>query len=190
LRKNKRPVYRIYAALIEEAHDIGIAMNWPGIEPVGRGTCLNFNLLRSAAEQPYQECFGRELYPTLAAKASYLFVHIATAHIFSNGNKRTAALCLDAFLLMNSQFLTLSNDEVHDLAQRVASGGENGEKFSDLLAYSESLIAKNMLPLSAFRTLGDMAMYRFLHRRKRAFRESELNKADATLSQSNSVDSN
>jgi len=52
-------------------------MNWPGIEPVGRGTCLNFNLLRSAAEQPYQECFGRELYPTLAAKASYLFVHIA-----------------------------------------------------------------------------------------------------------------
>jgi hypothetical protein len=59
-----------------------------------------------------------------------------------------------------------------------------------LLAYSESLIAKNMLPLSAFRTLGDMAMYRFLHRRKRAFRESELNKADATFSQSNSVDSN
>jgi death on curing protein len=187
LPKSKRPLYRVYAALIEEAHDIGIAINWPDVEPVGRGTCLNFNLLRSAAEQPYQEVFGHELYPTLAAKAAYLFVHLATAHIFSNGNKRTAALCLDAFLLINSQFLTLSNKEVHDLAQRAASGGERGEKFADLRAHAESMIAINMIPLSAFRKL-DPSWYRYLHRRKRAFIESELNRPDAPLCQPEPTD--
>jgi prophage maintenance system killer protein len=90
--------------MIEDAHDFGIALAWPGIEPVGRGTCINVNLLYSAAAQPYQHCFGCELYPTLAAKSAYLFVHIATGHIFSNGNKRTAALCLDAFLLIIANF--------------------------------------------------------------------------------------
>jgi death-on-curing protein len=164
-------------------------MNWPGVEPVRRGTCINFNLLRSAAESPYQECFGCELYPSLAAKAAYLFIHIATGHIFSNGNKRTAALCLDAFLLMNSQFLTLSNDEVHDLAQRVASAGERGEKYADLLKYTTILIGKNIVPLSQFRTM-DLPMYRFLHRRKRLFWESELNQLDAPLFQLDPINSN
>ena len=101
-------------------------MVWPGLEPVDRATCLSFNLLHSAASQPYQHCFDREMYPSLAAKAAYIFVHIAAGHIFSNGNKRTAALCLDVFLLLNAHYLTLSNNEVHDLAQRVASSGNVG----------------------------------------------------------------
>jgi death-on-curing protein len=174
--------YRLSAALIENAHDLGIAMVWPGIEPVGPGTCLDFNLLYSAAEQPYQHCFGCEVYPTLAAKAGYLFVHLATGHIFSNGNKRTATLCLDAFLLINSVFLTLSNEEVHNLALNVASFGERGEQFSDVLASTIALIERNIIPLSAFRTL-DSAMYRYLHRRKRIFRDNILNQPNAPLTQ-------
>ena len=109
------------AALIEQAHDFGISFVWPGLEPVRTGTCLNQNLLLSAEHQPYQDCFGREVYPSLAAKAAYLFYHLTTSHIFENGNKRTACICLDTFLLANSLYLTLSNDEVHDLAQEVAS---------------------------------------------------------------------
>lgn len=182
LPKNNKPTHRLSAALIENAHDFGIAMVWPGVEPVQKSTCLDLNLLHSAAHQPYQHCFGHELYPTIAAKAAYLFIHIATGHVFSNGNKRTAALCLDAFLLINSVFLTLSNEEVHELALNVASFGERGEQFADVLASTTALIERNMIFLSAFRTL-DSAMYRYLHRRKHIFRDSALNQPGAMLAQ-------
>jgi death-on-curing family protein len=157
-------------------------MVWPGIEPVDRATCLSFNLPYSAANQPYQNCFGHEVYPSLAAKAAYIFAHIATGHIFSNGNKRTAALCLDVFLLLNSQYLTLSNEEVHDLAQSVASSGERGERFPEILKSTTELIEENMIPLSAFRHI-DMSEYRYLHRRKRMLRHHPLSQSDAPLAQ-------
>ena len=112
---------------------MGINVVWPGIEPVQNATCLDINLLMSVAEQPYQECFGCELYPSLAAKAAYIFCHLASGHVFSNGNKRTAAIALDQFVLTNTHYLTLSNEQVHDLAQSVASAGERGQKFADML---------------------------------------------------------
>jgi prophage maintenance system killer protein len=124
----------------------------------------------STESQPYQECFGRELYPSLAAKAAYIFYHLATGHVFSNGNKRTAALCLDSFLLANSRYLTLSNDEVHDLAQSVASSGENGERFEDVLARITTLVEANNIPLSSLRAV-DMSAYRSLHRGKNLIRK-------------------
>ncbi len=113
------------AAVIEAAHDYGIDFTWPGIEPVQAGTCINVNALLSAEQQPYQHCFGEELYPTLEQKAAYLFFHLTTSHIFENGNKRTAVLALDAFLLLNEHMLLLTNDEVRDLAQSVAESGEH-----------------------------------------------------------------
>ncbi len=162
------------AALIERAHDFGIDYVWPGIEPVQRSSCLNINLLLSAESQPYQSCFGQECYPTLAAKAAYLFYHLATGHVFSNGNKRTATLCLDTFLLANARYLTLSNTEVHDLAQGVASAGERGERYEDVLAHTTAKITENNIPLSAFRVT-DRKTYRYLHRRKWTIRNSPLN---------------
>ncbi|WP_433975389.1 type II toxin-antitoxin system death-on-curing family toxin [Tunturiibacter lichenicola] len=152
------------------------------MEPVTRANCLNLNLLHSAASQPYQECFGRELYPTLAAKAAYLFMHLASGHIFGNGNKRTAALCLDQFLLANSTYLTLSNDEVHDLAQDVASFGERGEKFADVLTRTTALIEKNLVPLSVFR-LRSPKYYRLLHQTKNIIRTVRVNQPDTPLAQ-------
>jgi death-on-curing protein len=178
LPKSNHQIYRLSAALIESAHDFGIGVVWPGIEPVEQASCLDLNLLQSAARQPYQVVFGRELYPTLAAKAAYLFVHIASGHIFSNGNKRTAALCLDTFLLVNSKYLTLSNDEVHDLAQSVASFGERRERFSDVLERTTTIIERNMISLSVFRQI-DMSSYRALHKRKNMFRHLDINQPDA-----------
>ena len=157
-------------------------MAFSGIEPVQQGTCLNINLLMSAEEQPYQECFGCELYPSLAAKAAYLFYHLASGHVFSNGNKRTAALTLDQFLLANSQYLILSNDQVHDLAQSVASAGERGEKFAEMLPEITALIEQNMIPLKAFRKT-DMASYRSLHRTKNAIRKYRFNRPGHPLAQ-------
>lgn len=180
--RSKERIYRLSAAFIEKTHDVGINVVRRGIEPVRKGNCLDINLLMSVEEQPYQACFGRELYPSLAAKAAYIFCHIASGHIFGNGNKRTAAISLDQFVLANAHYLTLSNEQVHDLAQSVASAGERGEKFADMLPRITTLIEKNMIPLSAFRGVHEK-VYRSLHRTKRAIRDYPLNRRHHPLAQ-------
>ena len=155
---------------------------WPDKEPVQESTCLDFNLLRSAAEQPYQECFGRELYPSLAAKAAYIFVHIAGGHIFTNGNKRTGVLCLDNFLLGNSRYLTLSNKDMQGMAEWVATAGERGIPFSDRLAVVTRLIEENVVSINSLRKI-DIEMYRYALRQKRWIRTDPLNQRDAPLAQ-------
>ena len=150
-------------------------MVWPGIEPVQKSTCLDLNLLYSAAQQPYQNVYGTELYPTLASKAAYLFIHIATGHIFSNGNKRTAALCLDTFALLNSLFLILSNDEIRELAVSVASYREQGRQFDEVLQTTTKLLEKNLLPMRMIRKI-NMKAYRNIQRRKLILRRHPLNR--------------
>lgn len=157
-------------------------MVWPGLEPVQRSSCLDLNLLHSAAHQPYQVCFGRVLYPTIAAKAAYLFIHIASGHIFSNGNKRTAALVVDAFALANSYYLALSNDEIHALAKTAASYRVDGKTFDEILESTTRMLENNLVPLRALRAL-DMAMYRQLQRRKLKLRRHRLNQLDTPLRQ-------
>lgn len=157
-------------------------MVWPGIEPVQKSTCLDLNLLHSAAHQPYQYCFGQELYPTLAAKAAYLFVHIASGHIFSNGNKRTASLCVDAFAVVNSMYLALSNDEIGKLARSAASYRKRRKTFNEILVSTTILLEENLIPFSVLRRI-DEKMYRSMHRRKRQLRAHPLNQVDAPLSQ-------
>jgi death-on-curing family protein len=143
---------------------------------------LDLNLLRSTAEQPYQECFGRELYPTLAAKAAYLFVHLAGGHIFSNGNKRTAILCLDTFLIANSRYLTLTNAEVYKMAVEVASAGERGLKFESVLATVTTITGAATVPLNALKKIG-IRPYRGAIRQKNRVRNSPFNQPDAPLLQ-------
>lgn len=180
--RGKQRTYRLSAAFIEKTHDAGINIVWPGIEPVQKATCLDINLLMSVEEQPYQACFGRELYPSLAAKAAYIFCHIASGHIFGNGNKRTAAISLDQFVLANTYYLTLSNEQLYDLAQSVACAGERGEKFAAMLPRITTLIEENMIPLSSFRGVDDK-IYRSLHRTKRAIRDYPLNRRHHPLAQ-------
>jgi death on curing protein len=181
-KSDPEKVWRLYPAFIENAHDVGIKTVWPGIEPVAESTCLDFNLLRSAAEQPYQEVFGRELYPTLAAKAAYLFVHIAGGHIFSNGNKRTAVLCVDTFLMANSVYLTLSNEEVYKLACDVASSGERHVKFEDTRNGVTKIIEQTTLPIRKIRKIDERA-YRDSHHWKNWIRSTATNQPNAPLRQ-------
>lgn len=157
-------------------------MVWPGIEPVQQATCLDLNLLRSAGEQPYQVVFGQECYPTLAAKAAYLFIHIAGGHIFSNGNKRTAVLCLDMFLIANSRFLTLSNPFVRKMAEHVASAGERGERFEKLLRTTTRVIDLGAISINALRRV-DTEEYRSALRQKLRVRTDPLNQPNAPLGQ-------
>lgn len=180
--RGKRALYRLWPAFIENAHDYGINIVWPGVEPVYEATCLDLNLLRSASEQPFQECFGQELYPALAAKAAYLFVHLAGSHIFSNGNKRTAVLCLDLFLVANSRYLFLTNEAVRKLAIWVAASGERGDKFDKVFDTVTKVVGKSTVPLNALRKI-DLDQYRAAIRHKNWIRTDPRNKPDVPLQQ-------
>ena len=69
------------------------------------------------------------------------------------------------FLLANARYLTLSNKELHDLAQGIASSGERGEGYECVLAQTTAMIDTNNIPFSASR-LADPKTYRALPRRK------------------------
>ncbi|MFZ2682053.1 MAG: type II toxin-antitoxin system death-on-curing family toxin [Patescibacteria group bacterium] len=56
--------------------------------------------------------FERELYPTISDKAAFLFYTIAKNHVFINGNKRMASLCVEIFLLINGHKLHVTADEL------------------------------------------------------------------------------
>jgi prophage maintenance system killer protein len=91
----KSKLFKLTPAYLEFLHDRGIAVFWPGVEPVASYDCLDLNLLESATEQPFQAGFDVEFYPTIYDKAACLFFSIAGGHIFTNGNKRTAVLALN-----------------------------------------------------------------------------------------------
>lgn len=144
-------------------------MFWPGVEPVRRNDVRDANLLESAPQQPFQAAYGVEFYPTIYDKAACLFFSICTGHIFTNGNKRTAVLALDQFLLANEIFLTLSNAAIKTLAEETAQYNIRRENQRDVRARLAQILRDNSLTLRAiYKT--DRSMNRRLHRVKRAIR--------------------
>jgi len=67
------------------------------------------------------QTFGRkDLYPTLVDKAAILFYLLVKNHPFINGNKRIAVTSLLVFLSLNNKWLSVSNEEMYDMALTVA----------------------------------------------------------------------
>ena len=62
-------------------------------------------------EQPQMTVFNHELYPSIWLKAAYIVQKITKKHLFIDGNKRTAYLCLLLFLQKNGWTLHLTADE-------------------------------------------------------------------------------
>lgn len=147
---------------------------WPGIEPVDRLSCRDLNLLASAAISPYGGGFGIEYYPTLESKAAYIFFHIATSHIFQNGNKRTAVLTLDQFLAANSVYLMVSNSTMEKLAEETASYNQRGESKDQTLQHLTETIAKESVPYSNIRRASERH-YRSLLRLRKLIRADRRN---------------
>ncbi|MFB3813925.1 MAG: type II toxin-antitoxin system death-on-curing family toxin [Terriglobales bacterium] len=147
----KSKVFKLTSAYIEFLHDRGIAISYPGTEPVTPHDCLDLNLLESAPEQPFQGSFDVEFYPTIYDKAACLFFSIAGGHIFTNGNKRTAVLALDQFLHANAIYLFLPNEDMKRLAENTACYKTRGENHKDVIARISSLIKKNSAPFSTVR---------------------------------------
>lgn len=69
---------------------------------------------------PFQT-FQGQLYKGLLAKASILFYLMIKNHPFQNGNKRVAVMTLLLFLGKNGKWLSISPQELYNLAKWVAA---------------------------------------------------------------------
>ena len=93
-------------------------------------------LLASAAARPQAAVSGEDAYPSLEQKAGALFHSLARNHPLVDGNKRLALAGLIAFLGVNGDKLTLTNEEAYDLTVAVAAGA-----MDDVAAIAERIRA-------------------------------------------------
>lgn len=116
----------LQADYLEFIHDALVVLLWPGSEPIGEREYRDRRLLESAAARPFHTVLGEDAYPTILGKAAALFHSINANHPFMNGNKRTAVIALDHFLIANDHYLALSNDEMYEIAEGTAAYKERG----------------------------------------------------------------
>ncbi len=121
------------AEYLEFIHDSLVLLLWPGTEPVSDREDRNRPLIESAAARPFHTLFGEDAYPTILGKAAALFHSINANHAFTNGNKRTAVIAMDHFLMANDHLLLLENDSMYKIAEKTASYKARG------LSHDESL---------------------------------------------------
>lgn len=86
---------------------------------------LNDGSIDLAAQAPALFLFGYEPYQGLSKKAAVLFTEINKLHPFMDGNKRTAYLSAEAFLMLNGYKL------VADLGQAVTISLESASCTAD-----------------------------------------------------------
>ncbi len=89
---------------------------------------LDVALLESAVAQPAMACFGQEAHPNLASKAAAYLFHLCKNHPFEDGNKRTAYVAAEVFLMLNGYALAGTVDELEQFTLGVADGTVSKEQ--------------------------------------------------------------
>jgi len=79
------------------------------------------NILESCLLTPFQEVYGKRLYPSLIARASMLFYLMVKNHPFVNGNKRIAITTLFVFLHKNDKWLKVDAKQLHNFTVWIAA---------------------------------------------------------------------
>ena len=93
-------------------------------------------------EQPQMTVFNRELYPSIWSKAAYIVQKITKKHIFIDGNKRTAYLCLLLFLKKNSWELHLNADEGEAFVVQITLADDSEEEMIEIAHFLEKHCVK------------------------------------------------
>jgi death-on-curing protein len=86
--------------------------------------------LESALAQPRMTSAGRDLYPSLAAKAAALCFSVVQNHPFIDGNKRCGHAAMETFLVLNGKEIKSSVDEAEQVILQMASGKLSREKLT------------------------------------------------------------
>ncbi len=115
---------RVSVAEALAVHDAAIRMfgGAPGVRDTG--------VLESALAQPFQAFADEDLYPGVADKAARLCFGIVAGHPFVDGNKRTGAALLGAFLRANGVAFAPGHRELLDAILGVASGEMGYKEFA------------------------------------------------------------
>ena len=150
----------------------------PGDEPVGPHEPRDQGLLASAVARPFQSAFGEEPYKTIFEKGAVLFHSLIANHPFHNGNKRTAVLALDHFLLANGWCLILDDrSEMYSLAKETASYRERGISHNDILKHIIQVFEQKTLSFRRLRkTPGAAQLYRVIRASRHWIRNHPLNR--------------
>jgi death-on-curing protein len=75
----------------------------------------------AAVLMPQQSAFGEDAYPSIPEKAAAYGFFIAEAQAFIDGNKRTAAITMEAFLILNGYELRMTDDEIAELFEKLGA---------------------------------------------------------------------
>jgi len=84
-------------------------------------------MLDMALNNPFQSFDGKELYPSIQAKAARLCFGLVKNHAMLDGNKRLGTHVMLVFLALNGYELYYSQKELSDVILALASG-DIGEK--------------------------------------------------------------
>lgn len=93
-------------------------MEWD--EPIPDFSTLFPGILESCLANAFQTYAKRDLYPTFVDKAAIIFYQMVKNHPFINGNKRIAVTTLLTFLYLNDRWISVSNQQMYQLAVWVA----------------------------------------------------------------------
>ena len=117
----------IERALVLALHERQLAEHGGGIGVRDEG------LLESALARPQQLHAYGDPPPDLAALAASLAFGLARNHPFIDGNKRTAAVACELFLVLNDAMLQASNIELYPVYLALAEGSLDEAAFADWL---------------------------------------------------------
>ncbi|MCM1174157.1 MAG: type II toxin-antitoxin system death-on-curing family toxin [Blautia sp.] len=104
---SKEQVLRLHASLIKATGGSG------GIRDEG--------MLDLALNNPFQSFEGKELYPSIQAKAARLCFGLVKNHAMLDGNKRLGAHVMLVFLALNGYELSYGQKELSDIILALAS---------------------------------------------------------------------
>lgn len=85
-------------------------------------------MLDSALNNPFQSFGGKELYPSIQAKAAQLCLGLVKNHAMIDGNKRLGTHVMLVFLALNGYELSYSQKELIDIILALASGKIGAER--------------------------------------------------------------
>ena len=148
---------------MQMVHD-SVSMLWPGTAQVPIGGCRDRALLESAVNRPFQSAFGEDAYPEVIGKAAALFHSLVANHCFMDGNKRTAVISLQNFLVLNGTFTFLSDEQMYELALETAShrvrGVSPAQAYDHLFRkFSEQTVSFSKLRLMGLEKPGIRNLY-------------------------------
>jgi len=78
--------------------------------------------LESAVAQPRMTFGGKDLYPSLAEKATALCLSLVSNHPFVDGNKRVGHASMETFLVLNGYEINASIDVQENVVLSLAAG--------------------------------------------------------------------